>query len=147
MTKEKISSDLTPFLRLIPLFVMIGIIITTVYWLFHIESEVYNLIIMLVIFLAWAFYGYRGIKHVYKDDEYLYIESSKINTKLPISELEDARQIAYFAIRPIHLTFKNETVFGKRIKFIGRFEIDYKGTAHPTVTMLNKLIKTNANNI
>jgi|GEM_PF-4731042 len=120
MYKKTISTSITIFLKLIPIFYIIifGVIVVFNAIKNFGSNVFYFLIISYILGIIYFYFVFLRIKEIKINDNYIYI--SNFFNEIQIEKTE-IKKINYFHLHSppiIWLSFKNKTKFGKRISFI-----------------------------
>ncbi len=146
--KTKISSHLSSFYRYV--FGPLLLVLHFVFFLLEdpisinqknsIPTIAYCIGALLIIIFLWNYLW--KITEVWKDEDYIYIGKKQKMEKVPWANIIHAWQASPFRIfRFLFISYKDDKGEIRWIRFIGHFEMDYKGKHHPEVSRLLKKIK------
>lgn len=73
------------------------------------------------LFLWWFC---SGLKQVDLDGDSLVVSNYRRRIRVPVSEISDVRQNRLLSLRPIRVTFKRDTEFGRSVVFMPPFTLN-----------------------
>jgi len=141
MQKIRLSTSLTFFWKFIfPLIFIGGVSSLLIKGLLENQLNLIPVIIAIPILITALYIFFARTKNVYMDDEYFHVDNFFKTAKIPISNVKGVSHLL-MQPRPIFISLKEKSVFGKHIIFIGHTEILLFYSAHPAVAKLRSRIK------
>ena len=85
------------------------------------------------LFCLLIYFQLGKLKRVHIDDDFLYVNNFRQSIKIPLKEISGIYENIFFDPRIITVEFKNETEFGRSIKFAAYTRLFLFFTSHPVI--------------